>query len=432
NRDYKSLKKGKMSRHIQFESGLSMTGSNADARIAVKPSEEGPLLISLYNAITGSSLSGGLSTNNKAQTALELVAQELRNAQGAALVVSGSNDVAIQELTNAINAALGSYGQTIDLDNPTYHYKGDDAKFEEFLPAAKAGAVDGACFLNSNPLHDYQDAEAVREALATRKFKLSFADREDETGSGLGASAPSSHPLSDHHDAEAVREALAKLQCKLSSADREDETGSELAAIAPSSNFLESWGDANPREGYYTIVQPTINPVFNTRQAAHSLLRWTGDTRDYYTFVKENWEQNILAGSTKTWKEVLQTGFEYKGENAASAYAFQGDVNAAASAIIAQSKALAQNVEVQLYQSTALRDGKQGNNAYLHELPDPVSKVTWDNYAAINPKFAEELRLGENSLVTVEGENGYSITLPVLLQPGQAMGTVSIAVGYGR
>src|SRR5690606_16712364 len=122
----------------------------------------------------------------------------------------------------------------------------------------------------------------------------------------------------------------------------------------------------------------------------------------------------------------------YKGENAASAYAFQGDVNAAASAIIAQSKALAQNVEVQLYQSTALRDGKQGNNAYLHELPDPVSKVTWDNYAAINPKFAEELRLGENSLVTVEGENGYSITLPVLLQPGQAMGTVSIAVGYGR
>src|SRR5690606_9887713 len=98
NRDYKSLKKGKMSRHIQFWSGWSMTGSNADARIAVKPSEEGPLLISLYNAITGSSLSGGLSTNNKAQTALKLVAQELRNAQGAALVVSGSNDVAIQEL----------------------------------------------------------------------------------------------------------------------------------------------------------------------------------------------------------------------------------------------------------------------------------------------------------------------------------------------
>lgn len=390
NRDYKSLEKGKMSRHIQFEAGLSMTGTNADARIAVKPSEEGPLLISLYNALTGSNLSGGLSTNPKAQTALKLVVQELSNSQGRALVVSGSNDVAMQELTNAINAALGSYGQTIDLDNASYQYKGDDARFEEFLTAAKSGLVDVAFFLNSNPLYDYHNVETVREALGNIKFKLSFADREDETAS-------------------------------------------ELDAIAPNSNFLESWGDANPMEGYYTIVQPTINPVFNTRQAEQSLLKWSGDSTDYYTYVKENWEENILAGTGKTLPEVLKTtGFEYKGELPASAYAFEGDVTAAASAITAQSRALAQNVEVQLYQSTSLRDGKQGNNAYLQELPDPVSKVTWDNYAAINPKFAEELRLGENSLVTVEGENGYSIVLPVLLQPGQAMGTVSIAVGYGR
>ena len=346
NRDYKSLEKGKMSRHIQFEAGLSMTGTNADARIAVKPSEEGPLLISLYNALTGSNLAGGLTTNAKAETALKLVAQELSNSQGRALVVSGSNDVAIQELTNAINVALGSYGATIDLDNATYHYKGDDAKCEEFLTAAKSGLVDVAFFLTSNPLYDYYDVDSVREALGKIKFKLSFADREDETAS-------------------------------------------ELDAIAPDSNFLESWGDANPREGYYTIVQPTINPVFNTRQAAQSLLRWRGETPDYYTFVKENWEQNILAGSTKAWKDVLQTGFEYKGDSPASAYAFQGDVNAAASAITAQSNALAQNVQVELYQSSALRDGKQGNNAYLHELPDPVSKVTWDNYAAINPKFGE-------------------------------------------
>src|SRR5690606_23278669 len=92
NRDYKSLKNGKMSRHIQFESGLSMTGSNADVRIAIKPSEEGAVLISLYNAITGQSLPGGVS-NKKAQTAITLAAKELTNNRGGAVVVAGSNDV---------------------------------------------------------------------------------------------------------------------------------------------------------------------------------------------------------------------------------------------------------------------------------------------------------------------------------------------------
>src|SRR5690606_40161491 len=100
-----------------------------------------------------------------------------------------------------------------------------------------------------------------------------------------------------------------KIKFKLSFADREDETAAELEAIAPNHNFLESWGDAQPRGGYYTIVQPTINPVYNTRQAEQSLLVWAGDKTDYYTFVKNNWEQQILVGSSKTWKDVLQTGF---------------------------------------------------------------------------------------------------------------------------
>src|SRR5690606_1769081 len=83
-------------------------------------------------------------------------------------------------------------------------------------------------------------------------------------------------------------------------------------------------------------------------------------------------------------------------------------------------------------QSVAMRDGSQGNNAYLLELPDPVSKVTWDNYAAINPAYAKSLGLTENSLVEVTVANGKKVQLPVLMQPGQAKGTVSIAVGFGR
>ena len=387
NRDYKSLKNGKMSRHIQFESGLSMTGSNADVRIAIKPSEEGAVLISLFNEITGQSLAGGTS-NKKAQTAIKLVAKELVAAKGAAIVVAGANDVNIQSLVNAINTQLGAYGTIIDLDNYSKQHQGSDAAFQQFLTAAKAGQVGVAFFLNSNPVYNYFNAEDVKAAIAKVDFTLSFADRKDET---------------------------ATL----------------LKGIAPVPNYLESWGDSSAREGLFTIVQPTINPIYNTRQAEQSFLVWAGDNTNAYDFVRQNWEANIIAGTGKSWKEVLQAGFVYKGTTSGSTYAANVDVAAVASAIVADAKKVAGEVELKLYESTTLRDGRYANNAYLLELPDPVSKVTWDNYAAINPKFAEQLGVGENGRVKIEA-NGKSIELPVLMQPGQAMGTVSVAVGYGR
>ncbi|GAA4783602.1 TAT-variant-translocated molybdopterin oxidoreductase [Olivibacter ginsenosidimutans] len=388
NRDYKSLEKGKMSRLIQFETGLSLTGSNADARIAVKLSEQGPVLISLYNAITGQTLPGGVK-NAKVEKAIALASKELLKAKGKALVVAGTNDVAIQSLTNAINVALGSYGTTIDLDNESYQYKGNDTDFADFIKEAKAGSIGLAFFLDANPAYEFYDNKGFKEALTKVPFKLSFSDREDETAL-----------LTD--------------------------------IIAPNHNYLESWGDANALKGYYTIVQPTINPVFNTRQAEQSFLVWTGSDVNYHDFVKSYWEQHILAGTERTWEDVLQNGFEYKGELPAGVYTYAGDVTNYAADVVNFSKTLAKDVEVQLYQSVALRDGKQGNNAYLHELPDPISKVTWDNYVAISPNYAKTLNLGENSVVKVTDDNGYSIELPVLLQPGQAQGTVSIALGYGR
>jgi hypothetical protein len=118
NRNYKSLENKKMSRHIQFESGMSLTGTNADTRVPVKLSEEGPALIALYNAITGGALPGGtLGNNTTADKVIKLVAKEILQAKGKGLVVCGSNDVSTQILVNAINAAIGSYGTTIDLDN---------------------------------------------------------------------------------------------------------------------------------------------------------------------------------------------------------------------------------------------------------------------------------------------------------------------------
>jgi len=391
NRNYKSLENKKMSRHIQFESGMSLTGTNADTRVPVKLSEEGPALIALYNAITGQALPGGTLPNNAtADKVIKLVAKELLQAKGKALVVCGSNDVSTQILVNAINAAIGSYGTTIDLDNPCHLYAGNDAEFNGLVAEMSRGEVGAVLFLNSNPAYDFMNAKAFTEALAKVPTKISFADRADETAS-----------LCD--------------------------------AIAINHNYLESWGDANAYEGYYSIVQPTINPVFNSRQAEESLLVWSDSpVKDYYQFVRNNWETKLLPAIGLKWEDVLEKGVASVSAKSAGAYSFSLSLAAVATSIINSSKALGKEVELQVYENIPMRDGKNANNAFLQELPDPVSKVTWDNFVALAPKFAEKLKVKEFDVVTVKGSNGYSVDLPVLIQPGQAQGTASIALGYGR
>ncbi|PST84710.1 molybdopterin oxidoreductase [Pedobacter yulinensis] len=391
NRDAKSLKGGKMSRHIQFETGMSLSGTNADSRITIKLSEEGPALIALYNAVTGQALAGGTLGNNAvADKAVKLAARELVNAKGRSVVLCGSNDVSTQILVNAINSALGNYGTTIDLDNPLQKYAGNDAAFAELVNEMNRGEVGAVFFLDSNPAYDAPDTKAFVEALKKVTLTVSFADREDETAS----------------------------LCKV---------------IAINNNYLESWGDASMYAGYFSVVQPTINPVFNTRQAEESLLNWSNNpVKEYYQYVRSYWEKNILPAAGKTWRDVLQTGVIALPAKPAGTYSFGLSLAAVAPAIVNRSKALEKDVQLHVYESIPMRDGKHANNAFLQELPDPVSKVTWDNYVALAPKFAEELGLAEFDLVRVKADNGYEVILPLLIQPGQARGTASIALGYGR
>lgn len=393
NRNYKSLENKKMSRHIQFESGMSLTGTNADTRVPVKLSEEGPALIALYNAVTGNALPGGtLGNNATADKVIKLVAKELVQAKGKGLVVCGSNDVSTQILVNAINAAIGSYGTTIDLDNPCYLYAGNDAEFSGLVAEMNRGEVGAVLFLNTNPVYDAPNAKAFTDALAKVPAKISFSDRADETATVCDA-------------------------------------------IAINHNYLESWGDANAYEGYYSIVQPTINPVFNSRQAEESLLTWAdAPVTDYYQFVRSNWEAKMLPAVGLKWEEVLEKGVVTASAKPAGTYSFTQSLAQVATSIANSSKAFkgGDQIELQVYENVPMRDGKNANNAFLQELPDPVSKVTWDNFVALAPKTAEKLKVKEFDVVSVKGSNGYSVDLPVLIQPGQAQGTASIALGYGR
>jgi len=385
-RNLASLEEKKMSRHIQVESGLTITGSSADARITVKPSEEGLALLNLYSALGGSVPAQKLS-NKKAEAGIAIAAKELQAAKGRALVVSGSNDVNVQTIVNAINSLLGSYGTTIDIANPSFQYAGNDADLVAFVKEAAAGEVDTVFFLNTNPAYSYPNNKEFTDALNKVRVKVSFADRLDETAE----------------------------RCDI---------------IAPVPNYLETWSDANAVAGYYTIVQPAINPVYNTRQAEQGFLAWSGSSVKYYQYVKAYWEKNILPAAGITWRQLLQKGVVSLPVTAGTA-SFAGNVGAAAQAIVATSSSLGKSVQLSVYESVQLRDGSYANNAWLQELPDPISKVTWDNFVAVNPRFAEELGIFEFENVIVKAGDR-SIELPLVYQPGQAKGTVSIALGYGR
>ena len=392
NRNNTSLSKGKMSRHIQFEAGMSLTGTNADTRLPIKLSEEGPALITLYNAITGNNLAGGVLPNNTAaEKAIKLAGKELAQMKGRGLVVCGSNDVSTQILVNAINSAIGSYGTTIDLDTPCRRYAGNDAAYAEFVNEVNRGEVGAVFVLNANPAYDSFNAKAFADGMKKVPLKVSFADRADETAAFCDV-------------------------------------------IAINQNYLESWGDASVYEGYYTIVQPTINPIFNSRQAEQSLLIWSNNpVIEYYQYVRNNWEKNVLPLFGKSWNDVLQSGVVYAAvPKPAGTYTFNMSLASVVPSILNTSKALAKDIELHIYENNAIGDGRYANNAYLQELPDSVTKVTWDNYIAMAPKFAEQLGYNEFDVVSVKAANGYTVELPVLIQPGQAIGTASIALGYGR
>jgi molybdopterin-containing oxidoreductase family iron-sulfur binding subunit len=392
NRNNTSLSKGKMSRHIQFEAGMSLTGTNADTRLPIKLSEEGPALITLYNAITGNNLAGGVLPNNTAaEKAIKLAGKELAQMKGRGLVVCGSNDVSTQILVNAINSAIGSYGTTIDLDTPCRRYAGNDAAYAEFVNEVNRGEVGAVFVLNANPAYDSFNAKAFADGMKKVPLKVSFADRADETAAFCDV-------------------------------------------IAINQNYLESWGDASVYEGYYTIVQPTINPIFNSRQAEQSLLIWSNNpVIEYYQYVRNNWEKNVLPLFGKSWNDVLQSGVVYAAvPKPAGTYTFNMSLASVVPSILNTSKALAKDIELHIYENNAIGDGRYANNAYLQELPDSVTKVTWDNYIAMAPKFAEKLGYNEFDVVSVKAANGYTVELPVLIQPGQAVGTASIALGYGR
>lgn len=393
--------KKEMSRFYQFESNLSLSGANADYRTPIKPSSEGLVVANLYNLLAAKAGKPGISVARVEVKHLEKAANDLWNNPRQSLVVSGSNDSNVQIMVNAINDLLQNIGSTIDLKTPVYFRQGNDEQMKQFVSELNAGNIQGLIFLNSNPVYDHYLGDTIKAALSKVNLKVSISESRDETAVAMDYLAP------DHH-------------------------------------YLESWNDAQPVEGTYSLCQPAISPLFNTRQAQETLLTWAGSTStDYFQYIRQHWSANVFPTQSKQgnfqtfFDQSLHDGIYTIANRAVTLelIAFNGDLNAAASAISTSYKADNPALELAIYETIAIGDGSQANNPWLQETPDPITKACWDNYLTISQAMANELGIrveeGKTSQVKLTvGET--SIELPALVQPGQARGTVGIAVGYGR
>lgn len=388
-----SGKEGKkdMSRLYQFETTLSLTGSNADYRTSVKPSQLGLVVTSLYNKVAAKLGGKSIASASGEVANLDKAAADLVAAKGSALVVSGINDPSVQVVVNALNSLLGSYGSTIDLDNPLYLRQGNDIAMNEFVDEVKGGKVDALFVYGANPVYDHVRGAELAAALPKIGLSVAFNDRSDETSS------------------------LVKYIC-------------------PAPHYLESWNDAQPKAGSFSLTQPAISLIFNTRQAQSSLLKWAGAPSDFHAYIKSYWSKNIFnqGGSFEQfWVKSLCDGVYAAPLAASTGAAFAGNVDEAASSIAKNYKASSSGIELSLYEKVGIGTGALANNPWLQEFPEPVSKACWDNYACVSQKTATEQGLKQGDVIKIT-LGGKTVEVPVLIQPGQAQGTVSVAIGYGR
>ncbi len=380
--------------HIQFESRLSLTGAKADQRHRVAPGELGLVMTHLTARLAR--LAGvtwptpALAEPPLTSEQLDHLARQLWQARGRSIVLCGTQDIEQQILCNFLNQLLGNYGATVDLQRPSLQRQGNDAHLSRLLQDLNEGQVVALFVLDCNPVFDLPDSAAWTAALRRVPLLATCAERLDETAG------------------------LARYVC-------------------PHPHYLASWSDAEPIAGMVSLAQPTFPPLGNVRTVLESLSAWTGTAKSARQVLQEHWQANVFPRQTRHrpfqafWDGTLHDGFAEIAPPRITLRSF--DVGAVLS-IAQAARPTEDHFDLVLYPKISLGDGRHAYNPWLQELPDPISKVSWDNYVCLSPATAERLHLREGDVLRIAAE-GVDLELPAYLQPGQHDRVIAIALGYG-
>ncbi len=434
-----------MLRHYAVDGVHSVTSANADHRLRVQSGRVAAFVARLGHALAAHGLElpldGGVPAADIDDAWVQAVAQDLVDHRGAGLIVAGDRQPAeVHAAVYALNSALGNVGATV-----TYHQTPDtgsssDDDLAALVPAMNEGAVDRLLILGANPVY-------------SAPADLDFA---------------------------AALENLNSAGAVIHVGTHRDETSRYARWHVPLAHYLESWGDARATDGAASVVQPLIEPLYGARSAVEVLaLAALGEARDGRDLVRETWSELLglplddgagaeapvqedadaaaadgseeadappvdpmslpfpvaLSEFETAWRRVLHDGVQDGSAVPAADLATVTPDDCAAAVRAAGDAANpvveGEELEVVFRCSAAVFDGRFANNGWLQELPDPITKLTWDNAALISPATATALGLENEDLVTVTcGER--ELELPVWQVPGQADHTVTIDLGYGR
>ena len=388
-----------MSRLYVVESTHSTTGANTDHRLALAPSKIEAYVRALAKELATTHRLDLGSVGASVQRAsvaglpgkwLSTVAKELAGARGQSVIVAGSRlSAEVHALVHALNAALGNHGTTISFT--TVADPNEDSQlasiraFAEGLAGAKTVFV-----LGGNPVLDAPADLGLAAKLAAVETSVHYSAFHDETSRTTKWHVPRAHEL-------------------------------------------ESWGDLRALDGTVTIQQPLIAPLFGGRTDLEVLAQLAGERnwRPYYV-VRETLRAAPgfeAFGFESEWRRILNRGFI-----AGTAEAPRGpgvDLGRIASALSRAVAPAAAGFEAVFLACPKMLDGRHANNAWLLELPDPMTRISWDNVALLSPKSAGELGLRNGDMIRV-ARDGASIELPAWLLPGQPEKTVGLLMGWGR
>ncbi|HWB95599.1 MAG TPA: 4Fe-4S dicluster domain-containing protein, partial [Bryobacteraceae bacterium] len=381
-----------MNRLYAVESLMTITGFNADHRLRLASSAVVQLAGALAAEVLKQGGVAGLETLAKPAGVdpkwISECAKDLLANAGKCLVVAGHRQpLAVHLLAHAMNASLGNVGKTV-----VFHRipESKEAGLADLAQGLKSGQVQTLVILGGNPAYT---APADLDWAATQ--------RKAKTVVRLGYYEDETFPQCDWH--------------------------------LPAAHYLESWGDALSGDGTLVPIQPLIAPLFGGLTELEVLARIAGLPRtDPYSIVRETFAQIVSNGDVEgAWRKFLHDGFLAKSAAEPVEVSMNPAVVSPALAAVTAAAPAKDKLEVVFHRDYSVDDGRYNNNGWLQELPDPVTKMVWDNAVLISRKTAQEFGLKNSDVVEVKlGER--TVRGPIWVQPGMADYSLGLALGYGR
>ncbi len=381
-----------MSRLWVAEPSFSLTGSNADERLPVKPSEIRAIALALADQLKTANLRlpgvlEKIKLSDAASAWVKGAAQDLLAHKGQCVVVLGSfHSEEIHALVAMINESLENVGKTVRYFQPAVPQDADTADFQQFAKDLAAGAVKAVVIMGGNPVYDAPADLNIAAGLAKVPFTARLGQHADETSD--------------------------KCQWHL-----------------PASHTFESWGDARAFDGTYSVQQPLIAPLRDTRSELELLAKLTDATSAPMQIVRDTFKNVAASDSDRVWKRTLRDGFAPS--TLTTSWGSRVVADGVLAALARAGAAESGDLEVHFVLDARMEDGRHGNNPWLKELPDPLTKLSWDNAAVIGPKTARDLAVKEGDILKVTVGDA-SIEIGAMVLPGVADGVVSLALGWGR